>query len=162
MAFNVNKFAKEFKNTIEWMLKNTYAQKLNEDLRFFKNNKKELQRNPDSLDALRMIIELIKTNSWRLKKPKDFDEKMDSFIGRYGANFRTKRAKEELIKLVGNRRKKNIQQLLRYSTIKQFTESLYSLATQGKTVVLGEKGREGITIFEIMDIGTEYQSIDTR
>lgn len=142
MAFDVNKFAKEFKNTIEWMLKNTHAQKLKEDLRSFYNNKEELQRNPDSLNALRMIIELIKTNGWRLKKPKDFDGKMDSFIERYGANFRTKRAKEELIKLVGNRRRKSIQQLLKYSTIKQFTENLYSLAKQGKTVVLGEKGRD--------------------
>jgi thermostable 8-oxoguanine DNA glycosylase len=68
---------------------------------------------------------------------------MSSFIKRYGSKFRTKKAREELVKLVGNRRRKNIHQLLtKYTSIKQFTESLYNLAVQGKTVVLGKKGRD--------------------
>jgi len=62
------------------MLGNTYAQDLKNDLQYFKNYKDELSRNPDSLNAFRVIIELIKINSWRLKKPKDFDSNMDSFI----------------------------------------------------------------------------------
>ena len=125
------------------MLRNTYAQDLKDDLQYLKNNKDELSRNPDSLNAFRLIIELIKTNGWRLKKPRDFDSNMDSFIKKYGAKFRAKEAKEELLKLVGNRKRKNIEQLLtNYSSIKQFTEDLYRLAVQGKTVVLGEKGRD--------------------
>ena len=61
-------------------LRNTYAQDLKDDLQYLKNNKDELSRNPDSLNAFRLIIELIKTNGWRLKKSKDFDSNMDSFI----------------------------------------------------------------------------------
>jgi len=59
-----------------------------------------------------LIIEPIKTNSWRLKKPKDFDSDMDSFIKKYGAKFRIKEAREELFKLAGNRKRATSFKLL--------------------------------------------------
>jgi len=142
MGFDINKFADEFKNTIGWMLGGSPAQEIKNDLKNFKNNKNILQKDPDSLKALRTIIELIKTNGWRLKLSKNFDNKWNSFMNKHGTNFRTPKAKEELIELVGNQRKKNIEQLLKYSTLKQFTDELYNLAKQGKTEVLGEKGRD--------------------
>ena len=51
---------------------------------------------------------------------------------KYGKNFRTQEAKEELIQLVGNKRKKNIDDLFEYPTIKDFTENLYKLAKKEK------------------------------
>ncbi|MEO0114819.1 MAG: hypothetical protein ABIK93_05035 [candidate division WOR-3 bacterium] len=142
MGFDIKKFAKGFKDTINWMLENEHAQKIKDDLKNFKENKTILQRDPDSLKALRTIIELIKTNGWRLRLPQNFDSKWDSFVATHGTNFRTPMAIEELIKLVGNRRRNNIEQLLRYSTLQQFTDNLYNLAKQGRTEVLGEKGRD--------------------
>jgi len=142
MGFDIDKFADEFKDTIDWMLKNKHSKKIKDDLQFFKDNRDELNKNPDSVNALRMIIELIVTNGWRLRKPIDFDKKMDSFIRKHGENFRTQKARDELIELVGERRKKNIEQLLKYPTIKKFTEELYKLAKEGEREVLGEKGRD--------------------
>jgi len=142
MEFDTSKFAEEFKETINWMLRNAHSKKIKDDFQFFIDNKDELGKNPNSLKALRMIVELIVTNGWRLKKPLDFDSKMDSFIRDHGGNFRTSEAKNKLIELVGNRRKKNIEHLLEYPTIKDFTEDLYNLAKEGKTKVLGEKGRD--------------------
>ncbi len=142
MGFDISKFAEEFKNTIDWISKSQHSKKIKDDLQFFKNNRDELKKNPDSVNALRMTIELIVTNGWRLRKPIDFDSKMDSFIKKHGRNFRTSKAKNELIGLVSDRRKKNIEQLLEYPTIKELTEKLYNLAKEGKTVVLGEKGRD--------------------
>ncbi|GAI08183.1 unnamed protein product [marine sediment metagenome] len=73
MGFDINKFTEEFKNTIDWMLSDRHAKKIKDDLQFFKNNKNSLQPNPDSPNALRMIIELIVTKGWRLKKPANSD-----------------------------------------------------------------------------------------
>jgi len=143
MKFNVNKFAEEFKSSIEWMLSDKYAKEIKNDLKYFKNKKDSLKKDPDSLDALRMIIELIATKGWRLKKPVNFDNKMDSFFGTHRTNFRTSIARKELIGLFGNWTKKNIEELLtNYPTIEQFTKKLYDLAKQGKTQVLGEKERD--------------------
>ena len=89
-----------------------------------------------------MIDELIVANGWRLRKPVDFDSKMESFIKKYGRNFRSLRAKDELIELVGSRRVKYIKRLLKYPTIKDLSEKLYNLAKRGKTTVLGKKGRD--------------------
>lgn len=143
MRFDIEKFAEEFRDTIDWMLRDRHAKEIKDDLQLFKNNKNSLQMNPDSPDALRMIIELIVTKGWRLKKPANFDSKMDSFINKHRTNFRTSIAKEELNGLFGNWTKQNIEKLLtNYSTIEQFTKELYDLAKQGKTEVLGEKGRD--------------------
>lgn len=142
MGFDINRFTDEFKNTIAWMLRDSHAQKIKNDLKNFKDNKDILQNDPDSLKALRTIIELIKTNGRRLKLPVNFDSEWNSFMKTHGTNFRTPRAKQELINLVGDRRKKNIDQLLTSSTLKQFTDKLYNLAKQEKTEALGEKGRD--------------------
>jgi len=142
MEFDISKFAEEFRETINWMLRNAHSKKIKDDLQLFIDNKDELGENPNSLKALDKIVRLIVTNGWRLREPLDFDSKMNSFIGDYGENFRTTEAKNKLIELVGNRRKKNIEHLFKYPTIKDFTENLYNLAKEGKTEVLGEKGRD--------------------
>ncbi|MBM4351536.1 MAG: hypothetical protein FJ106_16775 [Deltaproteobacteria bacterium] len=97
MVFDINRFADGFKNTINWMLRDSHAQKIKSDLKTFKDNKNILQNDPDSLKALRTIIELIRTNGWRLKLPTDFDSKWDSFVNKHSTIFRTSIAKEEFV-----------------------------------------------------------------
>lgn len=143
MGFDIVKFAEEFKDLINWMLESKYSKEIKSDFRTFQTNKDKLKLNPDSLDALQMIIELIATKGYRLNKPILFDENINSFFTKYGSNFRTPQAKEELAKLVGNHGEKSIKHFLDFpSTIEQFTAYLYQLAKQDKTVVLGRKGRD--------------------
>ena len=139
MQFDISKFAEEFKKTINWMLGNKHSKEIKNDLQLFIDNKDELRKNPDSPEALRVMIDLIATNGRRLKEPSNFGNKMDSFSKEHGKNFRTSGAKNELIELVGSRRKEKIELLFEYPTIKYFTENLYDLAKKGKTEVLGEK-----------------------
>jgi thermostable 8-oxoguanine DNA glycosylase len=142
-GFNITRFAEEFKKTVNWMLANRYNQKIKKDLQDFQSKKAKLTLNPDSLDAFRLIIELIKTNSGRLNKPLTFDNEMNSFVTKHGINFRTPKAREELVRLVGEHRARNVTDLLDFpSTIEQFTKFLYQLAKERKTIVLGEKGRD--------------------
>ncbi len=141
MEFEINKFATEFKNTIDWMLRDSHGQEIKNGLQYFNTNKNSLKRDPDSKEALRMIIRLVKTSGFRLK-PRNLDNKLDLFIEQYGEDFRTSSAIDELIKLVGDRKMKNIELLLAYPTLNQFTNNLYALANRGKTEVLGEKGRD--------------------
>ena len=142
MGFDINKFANEFKNTINWMLNDGHAQELKDDLLSFQENKNILENDPDSIKALSMIIELIKTNSWHYKTSENFRKKMEDFLGEYGKNFRTPEAQNELIEIVGERKRRNIERLFKYSTLRDFTDNLYKLAEVGKTVVLGPKGRD--------------------
>ena len=141
LEFETDKFANGFKNTIDWMLTDSHGKMIIDDLKYFKSNKNSLEIDPESVEALRLIIKLIKTSGFRLK-PKNLDDKINSFIKQYGEDFRTSSAKNELIKLVGDRKKKNIEQLLSYPTLKQFTDNLHVLASQKDTEVLGEKGRD--------------------
>jgi hypothetical protein len=46
----------------------------------------------------------------------------------HGKSFRTEKARKELINLT----RKKINQLLNYSTLKEFTDELYKLAWEGK------------------------------
>lgn len=141
--FDIEKFAEEFKKTIKWMLTKKHAEEIKSDLKNLKDNSRILNEDPDSFRALRTIIELIKTNGWRLKLPQNFNNQWEDFEEEYmNEGFRTQEAKEELINLVGRGRSNKIEELFRYDTLKDFTENLYQLAQQGKTMVLGEKGRD--------------------
>lgn len=142
MVFDINELTKEFKNTVDWMLLNKFANDVKDQLHDCRNNKNILEKDPDSLDALRMIIELLKTSGYHFKRPENFNNKMDTFIKEHGTNFRTSMAKNELIMLVGENRRSNIEQLLNYQTIKDFTTHLHTLSMQGKKEVLGKKGRD--------------------
>lgn len=79
MGFNINKFVDEFKNTIGWMLEDKkYKRKLRDELKLFKNNRKELSDSPDSIKALRLLIEIITYQAWYFKSPRKFLFKVDS------------------------------------------------------------------------------------
>ncbi|MEM2889241.1 MAG: hypothetical protein QXI71_04185 [Candidatus Bathyarchaeia archaeon] len=142
MVFDIEIFSQQFMNVVDWMLTDVNVSYIRDDIRYLKGNSGKLQSEPDSLDAFKLVIELIKTNSWRLRKPSDFDSRLKNFVEKYGLNFRVEKAKEELFRLVGEAKKKNVEQFLEYPTIKDFTDNLYNLAKIGKSVVLGEKGRD--------------------
>jgi len=142
VEFDISIFAKRFKEVIFWMLKDKYGKEIKEDLRKLRKRKESLLKDPDDLEVLKEIIKIIKTNSWRLRLSKNFEKKWLDFVTRHGKNFRTKEAMEDLIKLVGKRRKESIKKLLSYPTLRDFTKNLYKLAKEGKTEVIGEKGRD--------------------
>lgn len=151
MEFDISKFAEEFRNTIDWMLKDKHSKEIKEDLQLFKNNKNELSKNQDSTKALRTLVELVITQAWYYRKSPSFDSEIDSFITKYGTSFRTPTAQKDLVDLTGrlapprivNRAKEGVQKLLAgFSTIRQFTDKLYDLSEEGKSEVLGEKGRD--------------------
>jgi len=149
-VFSIDRFADAFKNTIGWMLVNKHGAEIKEDVKSFIENKTELESNPDSPKALKLLVELIVTQAWYYRKPSNFDEKMNAFISKFGADFRTQQGKKELVDLVTvlapprikRRARGMLENLLKYSSIKQFTEELYRSAVRGRTIVLGEKGRD--------------------
>jgi hypothetical protein len=145
MEFEIDNFADGFKNTIGWILKDSHGHEIKKFLRALKDDKNRLEKEPDSIKALILLTRLIKTGGFRLREPKDFGNKLESFRERHSENFRTSSAKSELIQLVGPNTKKTAmmeQFLTKYPTLKIFTEDLHSLANQGKTNVLGAKGRD--------------------
>lgn len=151
IPFDIERLADEFKNTIDWMLEGEYGEELRSGIQQFKDNKGDLSKNPDSERALRILIELFVTQAWYYSKPVDFDSEMDSFIAKHGARFRRPAAREDLVDLVGRLAppkivawaQKNASEFLtEYSTIRQFTDEQHALANEGKTKVLGKKGRD--------------------
>jgi len=148
-VFSIDRFADAFKSTIEWMLKGEHGDEIEEDIKSFMENRKEFELNPDSPKALKLLVAAIVTQAWYYGKPSDLDRRISEFIGKFGANFRAWRTREELIRLavdsappkIRDRVRRSLEELFRYSSIKQFTEELYNLAIRGRTKVLGEKGR---------------------
>ncbi len=143
--FDANSFAGAFKNAIDWMCSEGLS------VQGFKEWKEGLSKDKDYIRAFRTLIELIVTQSWYYRKPKDFDREMDLFISKYGAAFRTPGAQNDLVDLVGelapkrivNKAKQKIKTFLtNYDSIGDFTKKLYDLAKIGKTDILGEKGRD--------------------
>ena len=149
-GFNIDRFADAFKNAIEWMLKDEHGNDVENEIKSLMENKRELELNPDSPKALKRLVEIMITQAWYYNKPLNFDEKMNTFINKVGTNFRTQRGRRELFNLISvlapprirNRVRNMLEELLEYPSIRRFTEELYQLAMEGKTKVLGEKGRD--------------------
>jgi|Deesub1362A_J573_1020465.scaffolds.fasta_scaffold14827_1 hypothetical protein len=199
------------------------AKKLKDELQLLRNNKQELSQNPDSIKALKHIVEMITYQAWYFRMPKellfsirdsseeiikDLDRKlipkalkdefsthghalsssamvdgiygnweiidnsrvyiveeknsklsiyyskfyseMERFCNRHASDIRSSEAKKELTelvykfvpKIIKDKAKKRVKRLLKYQTIKDFTEKLYEMAKIGKSNVLGEKGRD--------------------
>jgi hypothetical protein len=151
VEFNIDRFSEEFENVIDWMLIDRHGRDIKADLQLFNNNRSEFSKNPDSTKALRILIELVVTQSWYYQTPANFKELIDLFMTKHGTNFRMPAAQASLIELIEGlarprivtQAKESMQKFLNnYSTIEQFTKKLYDLAKQGKTDILGEKGRD--------------------
>jgi len=151
MEFDIYKFSIKFRESMGWMLKDKFGREIKRDISSFVNRRGKLDTEPDCLDALSLLVELLVTNAWYYKKPASFDSYMNSFLARHCQNIRTVEARNELATLVyklsppliRDHAKDNIQKLLTdYSSFKQFTEQLYTLALKNETDILGEKGRD--------------------
>jgi hypothetical protein len=151
MEFDIYKFSIKFRASMDWMLRDKFGGEIKRDISSFVNRRGKLDTEPDCLDALRLLVELLVTDAWYYKKPAGFDSYMNSFLARHGEGIRKVEARNELVTLIDklgpprirNRAKDSIQKLLTdYSSLKQFTEQLYALALQDKSDVLGEKGRD--------------------
>lgn len=152
MAFDIGKLSGDFRNTIDWMLEDKCGGDIVSDLQKFKSIKQEIETNPDSLQALRLLVELKITNSWYRPMPRNFAADFDSFIMKYGENFRTTRAANELAALIerhsrfpqkGKVRDWTSMLLNDFLTLRDFTRKLYELRVQGKkSDVLGMKGSD--------------------
>lgn len=118
-----------------------------------------LRRNPNYYKALKLIVNLIMTNSWwRPLKPDDqneYERQLTLYHNRFGdEGFKTNEGKEKLLSIV-NRfatadRKRAVQKTSRLIetltasdiTISEWTKHLYNLARKRKTEILGQKGRD--------------------
>lgn len=143
---DVNEFGKAFKTIIKWMLDYKYGKEIEESIRSFIDNREGLKNNPNYVGAFKYLMGTIATNSWYIKKPEHFDNRVNDYVENYGSNLGSIRsssqAKEELIKLVGEKNRGKIELLLEYGTVREFTEDLYNLTKVRRKKVLGEKGRD--------------------
>jgi len=149
---DLRKLSADFLTTVNWMLGDRHGDIIKRDLQLSRTRQTELVPNPDSSEALRLLVELIVTQAWYYKKPQSFDSNMDSFVSKHGINIRTTSAISDLNNIVGklspprirHQAQIRIQKLFQsYSTLKGFTETLYEQAKAGKhNEVLGEKGRD--------------------
>lgn len=149
---DLNRLSADFLTTVNWMLSDRHGNIIKRELQLFKIRQKELQLNPDSLDALRLLVELIVTQAWYYRKPQSFDSEMSSFVGRHRNNIRTASAISDLNNIVAKlspprlrgQAQIRIQKLFQtYRTLKEFTDTLYNQAKADKyNEVLGEKGRD--------------------
>lgn len=143
--FDASEFAEEFNRTIDWMCDNGLS------LEGFKKNRDGLSQDPNYIPAFSLLIELFVTQSWYYQKPKNFDEKMRSFVSRQGTQFLTAEAQSDLlnwveelapVRRVANRARQKLPLLTRYASLREFSVKLHSLAKEGRTQLLGEKGRD--------------------
>ena len=152
MEFDANRFAGRFRNTVDWMLEDKHGVEIRDDLALCKARKNELKTRPDSIEMLRFLVLLKVTNSWYRRQPVNFDTDFNSFTAKYGENFRTPRAADELAALVekhmlltpkGKGREWIPRLLSDFPTLRDLTEDLYVRRTRGKTSeVVGEKGAD--------------------
>lgn len=139
LKFDITKFAKSFEEILEANT-NLIEVRLPE----YQENKKDLDKNHNSLNALGKLVMLIKTNGLYYKEG-DFEKKWQTFINNNGADFRTNTAKQAIINLVGKRHQKSTENLLEYlnnHTIKEFTNHLLKYARNNNTIALGPKSRD--------------------
>lgn len=152
-SFNLLLLGERFRILFNDLLKGKFGNEIKNDIKTFDQNIKEIEADPDCPQALKLLIELIITNSWYYKTPTYFETQFNHYISRYRVRgFQTADGMKELLnlaKLAPSRiRDKAIQKVnllvdqLKGKTIRSWTENLYQLAKKNETTVLGEKGRD--------------------
>jgi len=153
VSFNISLLGEKFKLLFNDLLKGKFGNEIKNDIKTFNQNIKEMEANPNCPQALKLLIELIITNSWYYQTPASFGTQFDHYISKYGSQgFQTADGRKELLNLAklapARIRSKAIQKVntfvdqLKGKTIKSWTENLYRLAKKNETTVLGEKGRD--------------------
>jgi len=152
--FNLTSLGHKIVSLLNNMLRERLGNDIKHSIENFKRNAEELEVNLNHPRALKLLIELIITNSWYYRTPFNFDEEFNRYVRKYQSEgFKTENGKKELIRLVNNLapnriRSKAVEKIktltdqLRESSIKDWTQNLYRLAMKDKTAILGEKGRD--------------------
>jgi hypothetical protein len=159
-GFEIDKFVSGLKDTVKWMseykgeIKDKSYKPLDEQLYDLKKWKEELNNNPDYPFALSVLTELLVTNAWYYTPKEYFKSEIVAFQNECKENFRETKARERLVKLVednaptgkiriqASEKMQELLDILDKKSIKQFTAELNELAEKGKTIILGEKGRD--------------------
>lgn len=154
-----SEFAEDLKAFFRDLLRREFGDDIRKDIRDFRENMIGLRKNPNYYKALERILDLIVTNSWWRPLPRDvrreYERQISAYHGKFGDDgFRTDEGKEKLSSIVNrfatsNRKKavRKISKLIeilidRDITISDWTKSLYGLAKDRKTEILGDKGRD--------------------
>jgi hypothetical protein len=148
--FNSNFLVNGFKQLLD---KVEYRKQIEKDINDFLRNKKELDKDPNSLVALEKLGELIASrNYYRRKYAKLFREEFKKIEHSGSGFFSTNKGKQ---KFLGTIRKvafqkddavKKVHALLEelsQKSIREWTEDLHTLSQNGKgDKILGQKGRD--------------------
>lgn len=154
-----SEFADDFKALFPDLMRREFGDRITEDIRDFRENIVGLRENPNYHKALKGIVELIMTNSWWRPLSREAHKKYERQFGLYhrkfgDEGFRKREGKKKLLDIVNrfatSNRKKTVQKasslieilIDRNSTLRAWTENLYNLAKNGKTQILGDKGRD--------------------
>ena len=82
------------------MLAGVWGGEIKETINKFERNAKEIRTNSNSVQILKLLVELIATRSYRYPKP-SFEDEFGEWEATYGTSWsRSDRAKEELVGLV--------------------------------------------------------------
>ncbi|MBA7707222.1 hypothetical protein ES703_116091 [subsurface metagenome] len=133
------------------LLNREFGSKIRQDIDGFKRNAEEIKNSPNSVKALKVLVELIATRSFRYPKP-TFEGEFKEWETKNGGSWPlSNRAKEELIKLVERLTSAaewpacEVRELLNQlegRTISEWIGDFYEEAKKGKSLILGEKGRD--------------------
>lgn len=154
-----SEFADDFKALFSDLMGREFGDKIREDIRDFGENIVGFRENPNYHKALKRLVELIMTNSWWRPLSRDdykeYERQFRLYHRKFGDDgFRTREGKKRLLEIVGgfatSNRRKAVQKVgsligilvSRNATLSTWTKNLYNLAKNGRTEILGDKGRD--------------------
>ena len=130
-----------------------YRKQIEKDIKDFLENKKALDKNPDSMTALKKLGELIASrNYYRRKYAKLFSKEFKKIERSRSGFFRTNKGKQKFLGIFGKvafqkddalKKAHALLEELSRKSIKEWTEDLHTLSQNGEgDEILGPKGRD--------------------
>ena len=149
-AFDTNNLVDGFKRLLN---KIEYKQRIERDINDFLKNKKELDKDPDSMVALKKLGELIASrNYYRRKYAELFKEEFERVEHLDSGFFRTEKGKEILVEIIrkvafrqdiAEKKTRDLLKELGQKSIRDWTEHIHTLSQSGEgSEILGPKGRD--------------------
>ena len=148
--FDPDSLANSFQQLID---KTEYRTQIEKDITAFLGNKTELDKNPDSMVALKKLGELIASNNYyRRKYAKLFKDEFKKIEHLMAGFFRKEKGKETLINIIRNvafrsdiaeKKMCSLLEELGQTSIREWTSHLHELSQNRKGAkILGPKGRD--------------------
>ena len=156
MQFKPIALGNQFRNAVDWMIGGQHGPMIDSSIKHYQRRQAELSRDPDAESALRLLVDIKITNSFRrtlsASKSQQFEADFGCFLQGHGQNLRTSQAKDSLGSLIVShsvfkidRRKadKWVEELMDgKQTLKDFTDDLHRLRVQRKKNLLEPKGAD--------------------